>query len=135
VATARRNAEHLGLADRATFVEGHWGRGQVEHYNLIVSNPPYIRTTDLDSLPRNVIGYDPVLALDGGADGLDCFRALAPDAARLLESGGTLIVEIGVGQESAVEAILMQETLVPVARRRDLGGRVRCISARKSHSI
>jgi release factor glutamine methyltransferase len=135
VATARLNAERLGLADRAAFAQDDWGRGQTGDYHLIVSNPPYIPTPDLDTLPPEVIEYDPVLALDGGRDGLHCFRALAPEAVRLLGPGGTLVVEIGLGQEAPVEEILERAGLLPCGRRRDLAGRVRCVAARKPQAV
>ncbi len=131
VATARMNAELLGFGSRADFVLGNWGRGRTGRYDVIVSNPPYVPSPDLGSLPRSVVGHDPAAALDGGPDGLACFRALASDAARLLAAGGALFVEIGLDQESSVKKILGDAGLVPFGRRKDLAGHVRCIAARR----
>ena len=67
-------------------------------FDLIVSNPPYIRSADIAGLDREVREYDPHGALDGGIDGLDAYRVLIPEAAGLLAPGGALIVEAGCGQ-------------------------------------
>ena len=95
VAVARDNAERLGLGSRARFVVGNWGESLTGAFDLIVGNPPYIPTGDIAGLQREVARYEPRRALDGGPDGLDCYRALAGDVARLLATRGTAILEFG----------------------------------------
>ena len=84
---------------------------------------------DIASLAPEVRGYDPALALDGGPDGLDGYRAIAADARRLLAPGGRLIVELGMGQEPAVRALFTTAGLIVAAARDDLAGIPRALSA------
>jgi release factor glutamine methyltransferase len=104
--TASRNAAHLGLAPRAAFVACNYAAALSGTFDLIVSNPPYIRSTELAGLDREVREYDPLAALDGGADGLDAYRVLIPEAAGLLAPGGTLIVEAGCGQSGPISELM-----------------------------
>ena len=128
-AVARANMGTLGLEERGTIVVGNWGDGLEGPFDLIVSNPPYIRAGEIDGLSREVREYDPRLALDGGADGLESYRVLAPTLARLLEpSKGKFFVEIGEGQAEAVRAILTLGGLAASGRRRDLSGRDRVVT-------
>ncbi|MBI3452360.1 MAG: peptide chain release factor N(5)-glutamine methyltransferase [Rhodospirillales bacterium] len=129
LAIAEANARGLGFAARARWAHDDWGRGLDERFDLIVSNPPYIPDAAIDTLAPDVRDYEPRRALSGGADGLGAYRALAPHAARLLAPAGIVAVEIGLGQASAVEAILVGAGLVPAGRRLDLAGIERCIWA------
>ncbi|QOZ29299.1 peptide chain release factor N(5)-glutamine methyltransferase [Bradyrhizobium sp. CCBAU 51753] len=130
--TARQNAAALGLADRATMINCDFGSGLVGPFDLIVSNPPYIRTTEIPDLATEVRDHDPRAALDGGADGLDAYRALISHSAGLLAPGGFLVVEIGRGQEADVEALMTAAGLSPTGPpRADLGGIPRAVSARR----
>lgn len=122
LAVAARNAERLGLAARAGFQLGDWGRGLRGPFDLIVGNPPYIRDGEIAALAPEVARFEPRRALAGGADGLACYRALAPDIARLLAPGGVAVLEIGQGQAAEVEAILAAAGLRPAGRRADLAG-------------
>lgn len=131
LALALRNAQALGLASRVRFHAGNWGQGLAGRFDIVVSNPPYIVSADLPNLSPEV-GHEPRLALDGGADGLDAYRALAPDLPRLLEPAGLAVLEIGDGQAPAVEETLRAAGLVPVDRRLDLAGIERCIVARSA---
>lgn len=124
---AADNARALSLDHRARFVFGNWGRGIDGLFDVIVANPPYIRDLDIDGLAPEVAAYDPRTALAGGADGLDCYRSLAPDAARLIRPGGVVALEVGWGQAGAVAAILQGQGLALVEIRRDLGGVERCV--------
>jgi len=128
LAVASRNAERLRLAGRAAFRLGDWGQGLSGPFDLIVSNPPYIRDGDIAGLATEVARFEPRRALAGGSDGLDCYRALAPDIAGLLASGGLAVLEIGQGQADAVEAILAAAGLKLAGRRPDLAGIDRAIS-------
>lgn len=127
---ARANARHSGLAERAAFTLSDWGAALDGWFDVIVANPPYIRGGDIAGLEPEVARFDPRLALDGGADGLDCYRALAPDIARLLAPGGLAVLEVGQGQVPAVEALLAAAGLQTLSARRDLGGVERCVVAR-----
>ncbi len=105
-ATARENAAALGLAGRARFVVGRWGSAlAAESVDVLVSNPPYIASAEIESLAPEVRDHDPRLALDGGPDGLAAYRAILADLGRVLRPGGTAVVEIGIGQEAAVASI------------------------------
>ena len=119
-AVAQRNLSGFGA--RARVRVGGWGAGVEGAFDVIVSNPPYIRSGDIVGLDEEVRAHDPALALDGGADGLDAYRALAPDIARLLAPQGRFFVEIGRRQGDEVVAILAGAGLAVVERRRDLGG-------------
>lgn len=129
LAVARANAESLDLAARCNFVECNIADGVAGPFDLIVSNPPYIVQAEIATLEPEVRDYDPKLALDGGSDGLDAYRAIARDARRLLAPGGRLIVELGAGQEQAVSALFSDVGLKVVATRADLAGIPRALSA------
>ena len=125
---ARVNAERLGLAARCTFVTCDIAEGLPGPFDLIVSNPPYIAHDDIATLAPDVRDYDPALALDGGSDGLDAYRAIARDARRLLAPGGRMIVELGAGQEPAVSTLFTNAGLTVGAARNDLAGIPRALS-------
>jgi release factor glutamine methyltransferase len=127
VATARRNAAALGLARRASFIAGDWGTALVGRHDVILANPPYISTQAIEGLPPEVGLYDPRLALDGGADGLSAYRALAGDLRRLSEPHGAAVVELGEGQAPAVAAIMAAAGLAVRGVRQDLAGIERAI--------
>ncbi|MCP3419424.1 peptide chain release factor N(5)-glutamine methyltransferase [Bradyrhizobium brasilense] len=130
--TASRNATALGLADRTTWIECDYGSGLAGAFELIVSNPPYIPSADIAGLDIEVRAHDPRAALDGGADGLDAYRALISQSAGLLASGGFLVVEVGQGQSGDVEALMTASGLSPTGPpKADLGGVPRAISARR----
>lgn len=130
--TASQNAARLGLAPRAVFVACNYAWALSGRFDLIVSNPPYIRSLAIAELDREVREYDPRRALDGGADGLDAYRAIVPDAARLLRPGGTLIVEAGCGQSGPISQLMAASGLTPVGPpKADLAGIPRAVSGRK----
>ena len=120
--TAAANLAALGLSARATIRVGDWGDGLVGTFDLIVSNPPYIRSADIATLARDVREHDPRLALDGGEDGLDAYRALAPQIATLLAPSGRFALEHGMGQGPALRGILEGVGLSVLSIRTDLGG-------------
>ena len=124
LAMARRNAERLGLAERAAFRLGDWGEGLDARFDLILCNPPYVE--DSAKLPRDVAEWEPREALFAGPDGLDDYRRLAPQVGRLLAPAGIACIEIGAAQEAAVSSLFRHEGFT-VATRRDLAGRPRCL--------
>jgi release factor glutamine methyltransferase len=129
---ARNNAARLGLTQRAAFVACNYTAALSGPFDLIVSNPPYIRSADIAGLDREVREYDPPRALDGGPDGLAAYRVIAPDAARLLAPGGTLIVEAGYGQSGPIAELMSASGLTPdVPPKADLAGIPRAVAGRR----
>lgn len=126
---ARHNARHLRL-ERAAFVACDLGAALAGSFDLIVANPPYIASDEIATLAPDVRDYDPRAALDGGRDGLDCYRAIAATIPPLLKPAGALVVELGAGQAAAVGALFSQAGLAPVCLRTDLGGTSRVLVAR-----
>jgi release factor glutamine methyltransferase len=129
IAVARGNAGRLGLSARCDFVLCNIADAVSGRFDLIVSNPPYIAHGDIATLEPEVRDYDPALALDGGIDGLDFYRAIAEQAQRLLAPGGRLIVELGAGQEAAVHGLFAGAGLKVNPARADLAGIPRSLSA------
>lgn len=130
--TARANAIALGLADRAGFVACSYAAALRGPFDLIVSNPPYIPSAEIPKLSIEVRKHDPHLALDGGNDGYDAYRALIPQASKRLAPGGALIVEAGQGQAQNIETLMRGAALlVDRSPKPDLAGIPRAVSARK----
>jgi release factor glutamine methyltransferase len=123
---AMKNAKNLNLEERCLFLKSFWGDALEEEFDLIITNPPYIPDNEIEKLQKTVKDYDPVLALKGGKDGLDCFRKLSFDSKKLLEKNGILVVEIGQGQERAVENIFNNAELENLSWHQDLAGIIRC---------
>jgi release factor glutamine methyltransferase len=130
--TASRNAVRLGFAARSAFVVCNYAAALSGTFDLVVSNPPYIRSVEIAGLEREVREYDPLAALDGGADGLDAYRALIPEAAGLLAPGGTLIVEAGCGQSGPISELMTASGLTSEKPpKADLAGIPRAVAGRK----
>jgi release factor glutamine methyltransferase len=98
-------------------------------FDLIVSNPPYISSSEIATLEPEVRDHDPKLALDGGADGLDAYRAIANEAERLLAPDGALFVELGSAQKADVSALFTKAGLKVISSRVDLAGIARALGA------
>jgi release factor glutamine methyltransferase len=133
LSTARANADALRLGHRAAFVACSYAAALSGPIDLIVSNPPYIAREDIADLAAEVRQHDPYRALDGGADGLDAYRALIPQSAGLLRAGGALVVEVGQGQAGDVDALMRQAGFAAdlITVRRDLAGICRVVVGRK----
>ena len=129
IATAAANAVQLGLGARTEFVEGDFADPQVGAgaFDLILCNPPYIPRRDIEMLAPEVARFDPRRALDGGDDGLGCWRRLMPRLRQSLVHGGRAFLEIGAGQENAVTMLAQQAGLQAAGTRPDLSGTVRCL--------
>jgi release factor glutamine methyltransferase len=130
LATAELNARRLGLADRASFIRCDYAAGLSGSFDLIVSNPPYIRSADIAALDPDVRDHDPHLALDGGADGLTAYRVITTQAVDLLAAHGFLIFEVGHDQGADVGEIMRAAGLT-VAPRADLAGVHRAVMGKK----
>lgn len=130
--TARINAANSGFSGRATFIACDYATDLSGLFDLIVSNPPYIRSADIAGLAAEVRNYDPPAALDGGVDGFDGYRVLIPQAARLLSAGATLVVEAGEGQSGPVQGFMTAAGLTPAGiPKADLSGIQRAVAGRK----
>ena len=133
--TARANTIYLKLDHRAGFVVCNYAAALSGPFDLVVSNPPYIRAADIAGLAPEVRNFDPLRALDGGPDGLDAYRALIPQAARLLAPHGALVVEVGQGQDGDVGGLMTAAGLAPEGpARADLAGIRRAVAGRKKPS-
>lgn len=129
VAAATANAERLGLTGRARFVRADWKDGLSGTYDLIVANPPYIPEGEIAGLEPEVSQFEPMAALDGGPDGLDAYRLLAPLMPGLLSEHGQIVFEVGSGQAPAVTRLLEAAGLHVTGTRADLAGLERCVVA------
>ena len=133
---ARANAARLGLAERAEFACASWCDGISGQFDLVVANPPYIQMDQLEGLAPEVARFDPLAALDGGADGLDAYRAIVPNLARVLRPGGWALLEMGEGQFDAVAQLIAaagfgrDEDCLHCYE--DLAGIPRCVAVRRA---
>ena len=126
-ALASANAARNDLAGRAAFLAGDWAAGLDGRFDLILSNPPYITTADMVDLMPEIRSHEPVTALDGGVDGLDCYRAILAAVPGLLAPDGVAVLELGAGQGADVSALAVSAGLQVLAMRADLGGIARAL--------
>jgi release factor glutamine methyltransferase len=129
---ARRNLEILGLASRARTFCGDWTNALFGAFDVIVSNPPYVASPELESLAPEVCDHDPKLALDGGKDGFAAYRAILSSLARLATPDTFVALELGVGQARGVARMLASAGFAILATHRDLAGRDRVVTARRA---
>lgn len=127
VTAATQNLEALGLSERVTVAHQSWMAPLPVQFDLVVSNPPYIETRAIADLDPEVRNFDPALALDGGADGLDAYRAIASNQDAWLKAEGLLAVEIGAAQAASVQAIFEAAGARLVQLRQDYAGRDRAM--------
>ena len=125
--TAAGNAALNGMAERATFRQGDWTEGLAGRFDVILSNPPYIPSAEIPTLSVEVREHDPLLALDGGSDGLKPYRIFARTLPALLAPGGIIVFEIGAGQGTDVVALMREGGLEFLGSRSDLGGHERAL--------
>lgn len=130
--TARINAENASVSSRFAALHSDWFRDVSGYYDVITSNPPYIPHHEIAALSREVRYYDPLIALDGGLDGLDFYRTLAQHAANHLYDDGVVAIEIGAGQLSDVELIFNHHDFKLTCSKKDLGGHERALLFEKA---
>ncbi len=128
---ARDNAQTAQLSGRTALICGSWAASIAGHFDLVLSNPPYIPTLDILRLMPEVAAHEPRAALDGGPDGLDAYRALLVDVARLLAPSGRAVLELGVGQADDVIRLADLAGLQPAQVATDLGGIDRALVLRR----
>ena len=131
LAMARGNAARHLVQDRLDFAQGSWFAAvpEADRFDLIVSNPPYIASAVINTLTPEVKAFDPLLALDGGPDGLSPYRVIAAESAHYLRPGGKVLVEIGYDQGAAVSTLFGRAGFVDIAVHKDLGGLDRVVLA------
>lgn len=132
VEQARANAVGLNLANRTEFRTGNWLEGIAEKFDAIVSNPPYIPAAAIPGLMPEVREHDPMLALDGGVDGLAAYRLLAPQLPRFLKPDGFVAFEVGAGQAQDVAEICRRNGFAHIVIHKDYSGIERCVEAQIS---
>ncbi|MBR0656766.1 peptide chain release factor N(5)-glutamine methyltransferase [Plastoroseomonas arctica] len=131
VELARQNAARTGLATRAAFLVGDWAGALDARFDLVLCNPPYIESAAIAGLMPEVARFEPASALDGGPDGLDAYRAVLAGLPSLLAPQGVAILELGLGQGPAVEALAAGFGLDVGPTRADLGGIARALPVKK----
>lgn len=127
-ALSQVNLATCGFAERSCVTVGSWGSALRGPFDVIVCNPPYIPRGEIDGLAREVRDHDPLLALDGGLDGLDAYRAIGREIGPLLAQGGRFFLEIGAGQADEVIGVLRQNGLTRLAAYADLAGIARVVA-------
>ncbi|HEY0107149.1 MAG TPA: peptide chain release factor N(5)-glutamine methyltransferase [Rhizomicrobium sp.] len=133
LAYARANIAAHGLQDRATLIESGWLDGAEPGFDVVLSNPPYIPTAEIDGLEPDVARYEPRAALDGGPDGLDAYRALAVRIGSLLKPAGHAFLELGQGQAGAVTGLMAAQGLQTPEIGVDLAGIPRCAVVKRQN--
>ncbi len=127
LAVARRNLDLLGVGKRAILQTGDWLEGVEGQFDLVLCNPPYITEDEMAELSPEVRLHEPHLALTPGGDGLDAYRAIAPQLRRVMARGGAALFEIGPTQADAVAAIFAEHGWPPPDVLQDFDGRDRCL--------
>jgi release factor glutamine methyltransferase len=133
LAWAERNIVGHKLDTRASLVESGWIEEAAPGFDIVLSNPPYIPSSEIETLEPEVARHEPRAALDGGADGLDAYRVLAPRIGRMLRPSGHAFLEIGRGQDAAVADLCRSAHLEVVRVAADLAGIPRCVVARRDN--
>jgi release factor glutamine methyltransferase len=136
LAVARQNSESHGVADRISFLSGDLFQSVRGQFDLIVSNPPYVRREELSALPPEIREWEPVGALDGGIDGLDFYRRIIAESRQHLRSGGSIILEIGADMGGAVAELVTRAACYAAAVvYQDYAARDRVIAATKTPQL
>jgi release factor glutamine methyltransferase len=128
IAIAKENAKNLNLEDRINFIHSDWFSNlSSQKFDIIISNPPYIKKNDIANLQKEVKDFEPIIALDGGDDGLDCYRKIADDISNFLKDNAFLILEIGQNMEDDIIDIFKENGLKFIKYAKDLNAIIRCL--------
>jgi len=129
---AWKNANKMNLTDRVNLINSDWFANiEDQEFDLVISNPPYIESKQIDNLQDEVKNFEPKIALDGGLSGLDCYKEIASNINKFLAKEGYLFLEIGIGQEDEVIKIFQDINMKFIEQKKDLAGIVRCLIFRK----
>jgi release factor glutamine methyltransferase len=136
LAVARQNAERHQMSARIQFFvgDGFAALPSEARFDLVVANPPYIPSKEIDTLEPEVRDHDPRQALDGGADGLEFYRRLAGEAGAFLQAGGQIMLEFGDGQEAAIQNLFEQQKWIVESVKADYSGRPRILIAHRANN-
>lgn len=131
-----KNADKLDVSTRCRLINASWFDEDIinkigDEFDIIVTNPPYIPTQDIKTLDKEVRLYDPMLALDGGEDGLNHYKQIAKIAPHLLKNGGYIFIEAGINQAQDISLIFEREGLHLVSIVKDLQNIDRCVILKK----
>ncbi len=126
IAITKQNYQRLGLKNQIEFLVQNWG-DNLKKYDCIISNPPYIDTDEISGLQPDVRNFEPRLALDGGGDGMDCYRDIAAQLPNLLNQNGVAFFEIGINQAKLVGEIFQRHNFMVIEEVYDLAGVIRCL--------
>lgn len=128
IAIANENAENLNLKDRINFIHSDWFNNlPSKKFDIIISNPPYIKKNEIANLQKEVKDFEPIIALDGGDDGLDCYRKISNDISNFLKDNAFLILEIGQNMENDIIDIFEENGLKFIKYAKDLNAIIRCL--------
>ena len=131
IQTAKLNSKNLHLSHRSKFKVFDLNKFNIGKYDLIVSNPPYIPSKNIKKLSKDIINYEPKIALDGGVDGLDLVKKVIYKSSHLLKRNGLLAIEIGFNQYRRVSDILKHYRFREISKEYDYNHNVRCIISTK----
>jgi release factor glutamine methyltransferase len=130
IQVAKYNGKRLGIVG-ANFLLADWRNfNELEKFDVVVSNPPYVKTDDIPHLDENVRNYDPLIALDGGISGLESYLSISPLAKKWLKPGEFIFFEVGQGQAKDVAQILKNNGFHPEEIKKDAAGIDRVVKAR-----
>lgn len=134
LAVAQANVEALELNQRTSLICSNWDEKVTGAFDIVISNPPYIPTGMIATLAPEVREFEPRRALDGGEDGMECYRAIVPQLEQLLSPEGIAVFEIGMGQEKEIRELAAKNQLSVAVVRPDLAGISRCVVMQKQRS-
>ena len=119
---AQKNSKKLQLDKQSNFLISNWMEAINFKYDIVVSNPPYIASKEIEKLSKEVKNFDPFLSLDGGDDGLNCYRVIVEDLKRVINKNAIIIIEIGYNQSNSVEEIFKNNDFKLLKKYNDING-------------
>jgi release factor glutamine methyltransferase len=129
---AKENYNQLELKNEIAFLVTDWNKMDTDtKFDLIISNPPYVKNSDIESLQPDVKNHEPLSALEGGDDGLNSYRELAPILYKMMHEDSFALLEFGENQHLKVSEIMHKHNIYTIKHLKDLGGRVRCVLLRR----
>ena len=128
IVVTKQNYQRLELKNPIEFLIQNWGNGLVKKYDCVISNPPYIDSDIILTLQPEVQNFEPRVALDGGDDGMNCYRDIAAQLPELLNPDSIALFEIGVNQAESVTKIFQSHNFMVIEKIYDLAGIIRCLA-------